>query len=313
LRPIETKTSDYFRQHGNYTSFNSGSWVVLSSLEQTIKQKIEKSGVPLKEWDINIYRGILTGYNEAFIIDTATRDKLIAASPNSAEIIRPILLGKNIKRYNYQWDNNWVILVGFGTYKELKENYPAIYEHLIIYEEKLKNRGQCRYTSSGKVNTQKDYPGQHHWLELDNNPSVEFLNSFDRPKIAWGNMALNAQFSFIEAGMCINAPSVFISTDNLYLLAIMNSSLGDYYIKQLGISRNGGYIEYKPMFVEKLPIIEIGKEKQLPFIKLAEKVIDYQKKGMDTLSIESTINEMVFELYELTDEEVSIIKSQFAS
>jgi hypothetical protein len=81
------------------------SWVVLSPIEQRIKAKIEAVGIPLKEWDINIYRGILTGYNEAFIIDGKKKDELIAEDPKSVEIIRPLLRGRDIKRYGYEYAN----------------------------------------------------------------------------------------------------------------------------------------------------------------------------------------------------------------
>lgn len=90
--------SVYFRQNATVCNFSKReSWVVLSEIEQRIKAKIEAVGVPLKDWDINIYRGILTGYNEAFIIDGKKKDELIAEDPKSAEIIRPILRGRDIK------------------------------------------------------------------------------------------------------------------------------------------------------------------------------------------------------------------------
>src|SRR5690554_4397447 len=101
--------SIYFEQHYNISSFNSSdSWIVLSEIEQQIKAKIEAVGTPLKDWDINIYRGILTGYNEAFIIDGNKKDELIASDPKSAEIIRPILRGRDIKRYGYDFADLWL-------------------------------------------------------------------------------------------------------------------------------------------------------------------------------------------------------------
>lgn len=96
--------SDYFQQYAEENRFdNFASWVILSPVEQSIKRKIEAIGTPLKDWNVKIYRGILTGYNDAFIIDGKKKDELIAADPKSAEIIRPILRGRDIKRYSYEF------------------------------------------------------------------------------------------------------------------------------------------------------------------------------------------------------------------
>ncbi len=151
-------------------SFDKNSWCILSPIEQSIKRKIEAVGVPLKDWNISINYGIKTGCNEAFIIDGATKDALIAQDPKSAEIIRPILRGRDIKRYSYEFADKYVILAEFGSHKYLEEKYPAIYNHLLSYKTKLEQRGQCRYMANGKPNPKGEYPGQHHWLELDNNP-----------------------------------------------------------------------------------------------------------------------------------------------
>ncbi|PXV64045.1 type II restriction/modification system DNA methylase subunit YeeA, partial [Dysgonomonas alginatilytica] len=108
-----TKLSDYLMQNAISSSFGGensiASFVILSEIERCIKDKIERVGIPLKDWDINIYRGILTGYNEAFIIDGKTKDELIEKSPKNAEIIRPILRGRDIKRYGYEFADLWLI------------------------------------------------------------------------------------------------------------------------------------------------------------------------------------------------------------
>ena len=138
--------SEYIKQNAQANSFdNSASWIILSPIEQSIKAKIEAVGTPLKEWDVNIYRGILTGYNEAFIISGAKKDELIAADPKSAEIIRPILRGRDIKRYGYDFADLWLI----NTHNGQKEkgilpvnvnDYPAIKAHLDQYYERLAKR-----------------------------------------------------------------------------------------------------------------------------------------------------------------------------
>ncbi len=272
------------------------SWTVLNEIEKRIKEKIEKLGKPLKEWDIQINYGIKTGFNEAFIISTEKRAELVDKCPKSAEIIRPILLGKNVKRFYYKWENHWLINSHNGIKSKhlprvnLEEDYPALFEYLSQFKEKLMQRLD-----------QGD-----HWSNLRN---CAYLEEFYKPKIAWGNLALNSQFAFISGEYLINNPSPFFVTDNLYFLAILDSRVADYYLKQLGVSRSGGYMEYKPMFVEKLPIPKISEEEQLPFVKLVEAIINNKKNGTDSTLIEREIDNMVFQLYSLTEDEKQIISA----
>ncbi|MRN15860.1 type II restriction endonuclease [Riemerella anatipestifer] len=134
--------SVYFRQNATKCNFStSESWIILSEIEQRIKAKIEAIGVPLKDWNINIYRGILTGYNEAFIIDGKKKDELIAEDPKSAEIIRPLLRGRDIKRYSYEFADLYLITT-FPSLKIDIELYPAVKQHLMSFGyDRLKQTG----------------------------------------------------------------------------------------------------------------------------------------------------------------------------
>jgi len=136
--------TDYVKQHGNSISFpTSGqSWVILSDIERRIKEKIEKIGKPLKDWNINIFRGILTGCNEAFIIDRQRRDELIEKDKKSAEIIRPILRGRDIKRYGYEFAEQYIIAT-FPSRKYDIDDYPSVRDHLLKYgRQKLEQSGE---------------------------------------------------------------------------------------------------------------------------------------------------------------------------
>lgn len=141
-----TKLSDYIQQNNTLTFFDESainSFVILSDIERSIKNKIEAVGVPLKEWDISINRGILTGYNEAFIIDGATKDELIRKDPKSEEIIKPLLRGRDIKRYGYDFADKWLICTHNGTESEPAINiddYPDIKEYLDQYISQLSKR-----------------------------------------------------------------------------------------------------------------------------------------------------------------------------
>ena len=124
-------------------SFNDdASWTILSNIEQSIKVKIEQHGVKLKDWDVNIYRGVLTGYNDAFIISGERKDALIEKDPKSAELIRPILRGRDIKRYEYTFADLWLIATFPSRNYDIDE-YPAIKEHLLMFGvERLEQTGK---------------------------------------------------------------------------------------------------------------------------------------------------------------------------
>ena len=143
-----SKKSLYFEQQLEISSFySSESWIVLTEIEQRIKSKIESKGTPLKDWDINIYRGILTGYNEAFIIDGKKKEELIAEDPKSVEIIRPILRGRDIKSYSHEFANLYIITT-FPSLKIDIEEYLAIKQHLMSF-------GYDRLKQSGDVGSRK--------------------------------------------------------------------------------------------------------------------------------------------------------------
>ena len=253
---------------------SSESWVILSPIEQSIKRKIEAVGTPLKDWGVNIYRGILTGCNEAFIIDEAKRAEILANCQDTAErerteqIIRPILRGRDIKRYGYDWAGLYLIATHNGIpEKGIKridvKNYPSIKRHLDAHWEKIASRSDMGDTPY-------------------NLRSCAYMDDFSKPKIVWGNLSLNAAFAHAPAGMFINAPCVMITPFSDDLLAVLNSKLGDWYIRQLGVTRNGGYFEYKPMFVEQLPV----------------------PKPLKQISSDAD----VYELYGLTESEISFIE-----
>ena len=201
-------------------------WSVLSAVEWSVMDKMEDVGTPLKEWDVNINYGIKTGYNKAFIIDDVTRQELVAADPNSAEIIKPVLRGKDIRRYRTQRVGLWLIVAKFGSYKTLPREYPAVYEHLVQHEEKLRARGQCSYSRSGSSNPTADYDGQHHWLELDNNPKDEYLDVFTKEKLFWIDLVDRGRFAYIKDEMFCADTAFMMSGESMrYLCAMLNSRL----------------------------------------------------------------------------------------
>ena len=269
---------------------SSDSWVILSPIEQSIKQKIDTIGTPLKNWNINIYRGVLTGYNDAFIISTEKRNEILAncqtedERTRTAELIRPILRGRDIKRYSYGWANLWLINTHNGIKGKIPriqiENYPAIKAHLDQYWEKISTRADKGDTPYNLRN-------------------CAYMEDFSKPKIVWGNLNLTPNYALVENNSFINAPSSMIVPASKYLLAILNSKIADFYIKLLGVTRNGGYFEYKPMFIEQLPI---------PQLKIENKELAQIERLIDNNNY-TEIEYIVYNLYGLTQDEINYINS----
>ena len=168
--------SDFVQQQNSVCDFGSSdSWVVLSPIEQSIKKKIEAVGTPLKDWDINIYRGVLTGCNEAFIINTAKRNEILAncqtddERTRTAELIRPILRGRDIKRYAYEWAELWLIATFPSRHYNIDE-YPAIKQYLLSFGiERLEQTGKMHIVNGEKVKARKRTSNK--WFETQDSIS----------------------------------------------------------------------------------------------------------------------------------------------
>ncbi len=242
----------------------------------------------MKDWDINIYRGVLTGFNDAFVISGEKRLEILNNCTSdderkrTDELIRPILRGRDIKRYEYNFADLYLI----NTHNGIKEknipridinDFPTVKKHLDKYWDKIEHRAD-----------QGDTP-----YNLRN---CAYMDEFNKPKIVWGNLNLSASYTFAPAGMMINAPATMIVPASKGLLCILNSKLADYYIRNLGVTRNGGYFEYKPMFIEQLPVPKNLDDSV--FAKFSGKELDNEQK----------INRLVYKLYGLTDEEIAFIQ-----
>ncbi|MBM6807009.1 class I SAM-dependent DNA methyltransferase [Bacteroides caecicola] len=294
--------SDFVQQNGSECDFSSAdSWVILSPIEQSIKRKMETVGTPLKDWNINIYRGVLTGYNEAFIITTEKREEILANCQSedertrTAELIRPILRGRDIKRYGYDWADLYLIATFPSRHYDI-EQYPAVKQHLLSFgKERLEQTGKTYSINGEKVKARKKT--NNKWFETQD--SISYWEDFYKPKIVWGNLNLTASYAMIQDNSFINAPSPMIVPASKFLLAVLNSKLADYYIRHLGVTRNGGYFEYKPMFVEKLPVPQ----------RIDAKVVTDIESYVDSKN-ETAIDKAVYMFYGLTEEEILYINQK---
>jgi len=280
-----------------------GPWVIVSPERYSIKKAVEAQGLPLENWNLSINRGVITGLNDAFYLTQAQRDELIAQEPQAKEVIVPLLRGRHIDRYKVNFDALYMLLIKFGAYKILKQNYPAVYSHLKKFEAALKKRGQCKYSRAKKSSANLDYPGQHHWLELDNNPSDKYIEAFYKPKIIYPNMTKYLPFYYDrEDHFFINDKAFIITSDSESLpslIAVLNSSLFRCCFRDNFPELLGNTYEVRKVFVNKIPIKKPSNSDAMMFEKLVAMVQLAKKEELDVPAafIEEVIDACVMELY----------------
>jgi hypothetical protein len=280
-------------------------WRLESSMSFSILEKLRNVGRPLSDFvDGQFYRGIITGLNEAFVVDQKTRDDLIAEDQSSERLLRPFLRGRDVKRWYVDWQNLWLITFPHGFNGQL-DKYPAILKHLTQFEKLLKNRGQCKSSRSGKDT------GQHHWLELDNNPKPEFLKSFEQSKLILPAIANKASCVVDHEGFYSNdKTSICVSDKVLYLAGILNSTVGWWVIQQTASAKQNGFFEFKPMYVSQIPIPAATPAQQTEIEKRVEQILALKKENpdADVSALETEIDQLVYKLYNLTPAEVDIVE-----
>jgi hypothetical protein len=277
-------------------------------------EKLRSKGTPLIRYvNGRLYRGIITGLNEAFVIDRDTRDRLIRADKKSADLIKPWIRGRDIKRWIHEFHDLYVIIVRFGFHAELR-NYPAICQHLVQFEERLRARGQCR-TSRGGAGE-----GQHHWLELDNNPSAAYIAAFDEPKIVFNETSRCLHAYIDTAGNAINKTGFIILTpEATFVLTILNSTALDWLYRSTfpawGDVWNRGRVQFRGNLMNQVPIPAANAADKAKLTKLAERAAKAATAG-DTAAvtlIERDIDEIVYRLFDLNPAEIAQIETALAN
>lgn len=272
-------------------------WVIGNEVDSSLKRKIETGSKILKKFKVSINFGIKTGFNEAFIINEATKDELIQNGPESEEIIKPILRGRDLRRYSYTFSNNWVI----KTFPSLKldiDKYPAIKKHFQKF-------GQARLEQSGNKGSRKKT--QNNWFETQD--TIAYWHDFDKEKIIWGEISDKPKFAYDNGKYYAEATTFLMTGENLkYLLAILNSKVSEWYFNKISTTTGMGTNRWKKYKIELLPIKDISSKQQQPFVALVEKIIDGKKNGIDTAALETEIDNLVYKLYDLTPDEIKIIE-----
>jgi type I restriction-modification system DNA methylase subunit len=301
------------------SNLTSDAWFIGSDAEQRLKEKIEHIGKPLKDWDVNIYRGVLTGLNEAFIIDSAKRKEILNNCRDEEErrrteaIIKPILRGRDIKRYYYEWAGLWVI----GTFPALKlniEDYPALKKYFLDHFDirQLEQSGK-KYPELG-FNARKKTTNK--WFEVQD--TIAYYPEFEKEKIIYPNMTKFLPFVIDSNQMYVNQKCFILTSDKAplkYLVAYFNSSVSNMWIKNNCPELQGGTRELSFIFFQKIPLPPITPTNELivhQIESLADNILSSKKENPQTETDhwEKEIDKCIYKLYDLTEEEIKIIEGE---
>ncbi|SPD74781.1 conserved hypothetical protein [uncultured Desulfobacterium sp.] len=269
--------------------FNENSFVVTKGPQTFIKQRVEKAGVPLKGWDIAINYGIKTGLNAAFIISEKKKKELIAQDPKSEEIIKPVLRGRDIKRYRAEFADLWII----ATFPALQidiNRYPAVRDYLKSFGKQLEQTGEpgCRKKTNNK------------WFEVQD--TIAYHTEFIKEKIVFAEIVFNSAFFYDTNFYYPEATSFIMTGERLkFLTALLNSNLLTYSFRTFyaGGDLRGETFRYKKLFLENLPVPKLSLADQLPYEVLLDCIQFAHEKGLtsEASTLEWVINVMVYGLY----------------
>jgi TaqI-like C-terminal specificity domain len=230
--------------------FSKESWTLEPPDVMALINKVKNSGVPLAEYaGVKPYRGVLTGLNEAFLIDTPTRDKLVAQDPGCADIIKPYLRGQDIERWHAPWSGSWMIFARRGIDID---RYPSVKTHL----ERFRVQLEPKPLDWKPVSPDEKWPGRkegsYAWYEIQD--SVDYWKTLEQPKILYPDIAWSASFAIDTSGLFSNNSGYFIPSGDLWMLAIMNAPLGWWFSWRRAQHGKDEALRYFNTFVEGYPV-----------------------------------------------------------
>lgn len=305
FKKLNIGIADYFEN--NFTTINTLSdeiWNVHSLEEINLEKKIREHGKQLKDWEITINRGVLTGYNPAFIIDGIKKQQLINADPKNAEIIKPLLRGRDTKRYLAEFNDNWLITT-FPVLKIDINDYPTLKEYLASFGRKLEQTGETYVDKNGdKIKCRKKT--NHKWFETQDN--IAFHADFEKEKIVWKRIGSVMRFSYdTEKMYCLDSTCIATGEKIKYLLGLLNSKLCLYELFQIAPKTGTGDMIISVQALSPLYVHYPDSQTEKLIVEKVEQILTDKKAGNDTQFFETQIDLMVYKLYELTYDEALLV------
>ncbi|RKY65628.1 MAG: hypothetical protein DRQ02_09965 [Candidatus Latescibacterota bacterium] len=272
-------------------SLRPDGWTLVRAEILDLVEKLRATGRPLEEVvNGRFYRGVVTGLNQAFVIDEATRQRLIEEDPRSAEIIKPWLRGRDVKRWRVEWAGVYVIFTYHGVDIDC---YPAIRAYLEPFRERLERRATSAH---------------HAWYELQQ-PQMGIYPEFEVPKIIYPDIAKRCEFAYDDQGRYGGNTIYFIPSDDLTLLGILNSQVVEFFYRQISSMIQQDYLRFFTQYLSQIPVPAVTPAQRTAIEALVRKLLDAKGQGPQVAEWERELNAVVYEVYGLGGEEVAIIES----
>jgi len=289
-------------------------WILLDPLKQKIRQKIGEKSKPLQKWNIRIYRGILTGLNEAFIIDETKRNELIRTDPNSEEIIRPILRGREIEKYFTKWESSYIIATFPVLHIEIAK-FKAVKKYLESFLPKLNQTGET-FTNAEKEKEKTRKKTGNKWFETQD--QIGYYKEFSKEKIIWKRIGSQLRFSYSNSEIyCLDSTCIATGEKLKYVTALLNSKLCNYQMLETAPRTGMGDLIISVQALEPLLLHYPNDKEERAVVQILDQILSITKdndyldnpdKKAKVKRLENEIDQLVYKLYELTPEEIKIVE-----
>ncbi|OAN62908.1 hypothetical protein A8B79_01390 [Balneola sp. EhC07] len=288
-------------------------WALIDAQEQKLLIKLRGKGISLGEYvDGKIFRGVLTGLNEAFIIDSEKRSELIQQDRKNEQIIKKFYSGRDINKYSINDSNKYLTFLPWHfplhedetingssdlAEKNFKANYEPLYKHIEVYKKKLLKRNKAETGI------------RYEWYALQRYAS-SYYKEFEKKKIVWPEVSKTSYVALDESKAFLNKTCFFIPISDLYLVGLLNSSLVQFYLDKTVSKMRGGYFLLSEIYMEKIPILNFNSNRSELFESKVTQILSLKKENpeADTSKLEAEIDQLVYELYGLTEEEIAIVE-----
>ena len=269
-------------------------WQLTSPDALNLLEKLRNAGKSLGEYvKGRFYRGITTGLNAAFVVDRATRDKLIAEHSSSTQVLKPFLRGRDVRRWQIENLELYLCYVEWGL--PIME-YPAIFAHLKQFEERLKARPEVKQ-------------GRVPWYALSRYAS-DYWQEFEKFKIVYPDIAVSPQFAYDERGTYGGNTMYILATKEMWLLGLLNSKAVFWFYTKISTQIRGGFVRYIAQYVSQIPIPNIETTQKTSMGKLVDEILaaKHAEPDADVSVLEKEIDQIVYSLYDLTCDEIAIVE-----
>lgn len=289
---VDNLNENFTIEKSKVCGISENAWFIGNDAVQKLKEKIERIGTPLKDWDVTINYGIKTGLNEAFVINQEKYNEIVLKDSNSVEILKPILRGRDIKRYGYEWAGLYLIQSGYDI--DVPNKYPAVYEHLHNFEDKAQTR--C---DQGK-----------NWWNLR---ACVYYDDFEKEKLIWQEMSSEPCFSYDNDNIyCNDTGRIMIAKNIKFFTGFFNTRFFRYIFSNFyaGGELGATGIRFKHTFMLNVPISSGNIEQENMITSIVNDIVNIKKMDSltETSALETEIDQIIYEIYGLTEEEIMIIE-----